>query len=302
MEAQLQTIDIKRFKSLFPTHLNAELGDDCFVADFTIDPKDQIIEFPCRVDGYVALFCLEGSLTIDINLKSFQVSSGTLVNIIPGNIFRISHHSDDVIRLFVVAASKDFFSSINVDFKQVFNESIILLSNPIVVLNDTEINILSKYMSLATDIMTTNLGNKRSVIGTLISSVTHLFSAIWSKQQDKSSDEGIKKENPTRANMIFEQFLRLVTEFHTKERNVSFYADKLFLTPKYLSKLVNSVSGQSAPDWINSYVILEAKNMLKYSDLTISEIVYKLNFTNQSVFYKFFKCHTGLTPSEYRRK
>ena len=81
---------------------------------------------------------------------------------------------------------------------------------------------------------------------------------------------------------------------------MTFYADKLFLTPKYLSKLVKSISGRSAPDWINSLVILEAKNMLKYSDMTIKGIVYKLHFANQSVFYKFFKSHTGMTPSEYR--
>jgi len=103
-----------------------------------------------------------------------------------------------------------------------------------------------------------------------------------------------------RSKMIFEQFLHLVTEYHNSERGMSFYAEKLCLSPKYLSKLVKNVSGRSAPDWIDSFVILEAKNMLKYSDLAIKEIVYKLHFPNQSVFYKFFKNHTGMTPSEYR--
>ena len=76
--------------------------------------------------------------------------------------------------------------------------------------------------------------------------------------------------------------------------------DKLCLTPKYLSKLIKQASGRSAPDWIDDFVILEAKNLLKYTDLAIKEIVYKLHFPNQSVFFKFFKAHTGLTPSEYR--
>ena len=93
-----------------------------------------------------------------------------------------------------------------------------------------------------------------------------------------------------------------MTDYHTSERNMAFYADKLCLTPKYLSKLVKSVSGRSAPDWIDAFVILEAKNMLKYSDLSIKEIVCKLNFPNQSVFYKFFKSHAGKTPSQYRNE
>jgi len=72
------------------------------------------------------------------------------------------------------------------------------------------------------------------------------------------------------------------------------------LTPKYLSKLVKTASGRSAPDWIDSFVILEAKNLLKYSDIPIKEVVYRLHFPNPSVFHKFFKAHTGMTPSEYR--
>ena len=100
--------------------------------------------------------------------------------------------------------------------------------------------------------------------------------------------------------MLADQFLKLVSQYHTEYRNVGFYADKLCLTPKYLSRVIKSVTGRSAPEWIDAYVILEAKNLLKYSGLAIKEIVYRLNFPNQSVFYKFFKARTGMTPSEYR--
>ena len=73
------------------------------------------------------------------------------------------------------------------------------------------------------------------------------------------------------------------------------------MTPKYLSKLIKQTSGRSAPQWIDGFVILEAKNMLRYSEIPIKEIVYRLNFPNQSVFYKYFKMHTGMTPSAYRK-
>ena len=73
------------------------------------------------------------------------------------------------------------------------------------------------------------------------------------------------------------------------------------MTPKYLSKLIKGLSGRSAHEWIDSFVILEAKNLLKYSDLTIKQIVYQLNFPNQTTFYRFFKTQTGMTPTEYRR-
>ena len=120
----------------------------------------------------------------------------------------------------------------------------------------------------------------------------------WVEKMNEIKQEA--SQTTTRSKMIFEQFIRLVGEHHMKYRNVGFYADKLCLTPKYLSKLIKGASGKSAPEWIDSYVILEAKNLLKYSDITIKEIVYRLNFPNQSVFYKFFKARTGMTPSEYR--
>jgi AraC-like DNA-binding protein len=104
-----------------------------------------------------------------------------------------------------------------------------------------------------------------------------------------------------RSQATVDRFIRLVTEHHMTEHYLQFYANELEITPKYLSKLVRDVTGRSAPDWIDSFLVLEAKNMLKYSDLAIKEIVFKLNFPDQSSFYKFFKLHTGMIPSEYRK-
>ena len=105
-----------------------------------------------------------------------------------------------------------------------------------------------------------------------------------------------------RLSILFDRFIALVGEYSSSQRGVGFYAEKLCLTSKYLSKLIKQASGRSAPDWINSFVILEAKNLLRYSDLSIKEIVFQLHFPNQSVFYKFFKTHTGMIPSEYRKR
>ena len=112
--------------------------------------------------------------------------------------------------------------------------------------------------------------------------------------QDKSSENRSKR--------LFENFLNLVSRHHASERGMAFYAERLGLTPKYLSKLIKQVSGRSAPDWIDDFVIVEAKNLLKYSNDSIKEIVYKLHFSNASVFYKYFKAHTGMTPTEFRRE
>ena len=144
------------------------------------------------------------------------------------------------------------------------------------------------------DIVKADTINCRESINSILLSLFYLVTGIGSRR----IREVLNSSN--RSKVIFEQFIKLVSEYHLQHRNVGFYAEKLCLTPKYLSKLIKTATGRSAPDWIDAYVILEAKNLLKYSNVTIKEVVYRLNFPNQSVFYKFFKARTGMTPSEYR--
>ena len=154
---------------------------------------------------------------------------------------------------------------------------------------------MNHSIGLIGKIVDAELPYKKEVLNSVVSSMFYMIMGVWN---DRVEDNRLS--NSTRSRMIFDQFIKLVSEYHTQYRNVGFYADKLCLTPKYLSKLIKNATGRSAPDWIDSYVILEAKNLLKYSSVTVKEIVYKLNFPNQSVFYKFFKARTGMTPTEYR--
>lgn len=91
-----------------------------------------------------------------------------------------------------------------------------------------------------------------------------------------------------------------LTKHYMQERSVGFYAGQLHLTPKYLTTIIRKTSGRTAAEWIDDYVVLEAKNLLKYSTMSIQEIAYCLNFPNQSFFGKYFRNHTGMPPSAYR--
>ena len=97
-----------------------------------------------------------------------------------------------------------------------------------------------------------------------------------------------------------EQFLSDLSKNHKRERSVKFYADRLHITPKYLSGIVREVSGRLASEWIEEVVINEAKNMLSNTSMTIQEISDELNFSNQSFFGKYFKEHTGISPKAFR--
>jgi AraC-like DNA-binding protein len=106
--------------------------------------------------------------------------------------------------------------------------------------------------------------------------------------------------HPTHAQDLFSKFVRLVNEHGSREHHVRFYADHLFLTPNRLSNLVKEQSGETVLQWVNRAIILEAKVLLRYSDMKNYEIAERLNFPNASFFNKFFKKQTGLTPLEYK--
>ena len=304
----LQTIDIRRILSLAPVIDEYSLGTDFILGEVSgkrVEKSQAVLsmlKYPVRFDGYIIFFLRSGHFTIDLNLNSYEVKPQSLLVNVPGNIIKLTSYEEDHIgdaQLYFVLASKEFMSGIRFDFNKVYQESLSLLKNPCITLNEADVALAEGYFTLAREVVLSDKENKKEMLGSLVTSFTYMAMDVCTR----ALNEARKAQTPSsaRVNQLFERFIALVTEYHNTERGMAFYADKLCLTPKYLSKLVKQASGRSAPAWIDSFVILEAKNMLKYSDKTIKEIVYALHFPNQSVFYKFFKAHTGMTPSEYRK-
>lgn len=297
-------VNIRELKHLSQGSIvNDNLSDDLFVAEMHYETKMDIIEYPCRFHGYMAFFCIKGEFEVEINLKKFTIRKDSMFIYTPGNIVRVTNidpREKESVHFVVVAISEDLMSSTRFDFSKLYNESLRLLESPCVVINENERGLYRKYFDLIQEVSKMRIPNMRESVTALISSIFYLMGAMWTDRLTAAKKNG-GDEMSTRSKIVLEDFLLLVRDYHTKERSLSFYADKLYLTPKYLSKLIKSVSGKSAHEWIDSFVILEAKNLLKYSDMSIKSIVYELNFPNQTTFYRFFKTKTGMTPSEYRK-
>jgi len=100
---------------------------------------------------------------------------------------------------------------------------------------------------------------------------------------------------------VVKQFLELVYNNFKYHREINFYAEKLYLTPRYLSTLVKQKTGHSPSVWIERRVISYAKQALGYSALSVKEIAAQLHFPNQSFFGKYFKQSTGMSPKQFRQ-
>ena len=155
---------------------------------------------------------------------------------------------------------------------------------------------LSAYKSIKKTLFRTNFPFREEVAKAYVEIIRwNIMASIMEiKEMTPEPKTSSRKEE------LFMRFLAAVQQYYTKERNVTFYADKLCISPKYLSSVVHEVSGKYATQWITDYVILECKAMLKTEGDSVKNVCNRLNFPNQSFFAKYFKQHTGMTPREYK--
>ena len=131
--------------------------------------------------------------------------------------------------------------------------------------------------------------------------VQHVMMAIFYASDKPLEMSGKNDAMRTNADVLSKQFLEIVKDNFRRERQLKFYADALCITPRYLSRVVKECTGSSAADWIERYVILEARALLKSTTMTIQQISDELNFPSQTFFGKYFKRRVGMSPKEYRR-
>ena len=294
----MHNISLNRFKSLFPDAPFVGIGDDFFVIDAKLTEQHSPLCHPCRFDGFMLIYCVSGNIRLNVNLEEYALKENMLFLYMPGNLIRVNELVDtrkEDLHYICMAMSKEFVGGLMLDANKIFTKNFALIANPCLLLDEGEKNQLCSHVNLIIDILKSDYSYKQESVSSLLASIFYFLASVWPAKVEEKG-----KAVSSRSRVVFEKFIRLVSEYHTSYRNVGFYADKLCLTPKYLSRVIKDATGRSAPDWIDAYVILEAKNLLKYSGKAIKEIVFQLNFPNQSVFYKFFKARTGMTPTEYR--
>ena len=293
--------NIAMLRNYFSGYKQIGYGDDFHIMDIKSTEGIADPDYACRVEGIAIIYCITGSIKLTANLKEVTLEENNLVIFDPGTHVKIiclgtKGEADN--RFITVLISQKLAGELRVYFKRVLSDGMGMSETPVLQLNPENHQLLESYLRTIHVTLKSENAFKETALTALISSMVSILAGLW---LDKIQDIRKQRQNDTnRSRVTFDNFIRLVAENYTKYRNVGFYADQLCLTPKYLSKVVKNFSGKSAPEWIDAYVILEAKNLLKYSDLAIKEIVYRLNFPNQSVFYKFFKTRTGITPSQYR--
>lgn len=253
-------------------------------------------EYPNRINAAVLAVCLSGSGKLGVNLKEYELSAGTLLMTLPDQIIQSMGVSDDFSGIFI-GVSPQFIDRTFTQIKELLSFMFYIKEHPCVPLGKEEQECMAEYHSfLWKKVKMENNIFRKEITREILAAMFYDLYNICRKHMP--SDEIRYK---SRKEELFEKFMREVSANYKIERSVTFYANKLCLTPKHLSGVVKEVSGKTAGEWIDNFVILEARTLLKSSEMSVQEIAEYLHFANQSFFGKYFKHYVGMSPKEYRR-
>ena len=253
------------------------------------------LPIPFRTDSSIIILFLEGEVDVRINLENYRAKKNDLLLLAQDAVIQFVELLQPT-RYIAISFSHDFAlqNTLNSkDFNILYHLS--LKSIPLVGLNKIQKNILSNLIERIYHI---NLNENNQYRKEML---FHYFNLIvlesLSVYKDLLDQMTIKT---SRKKELIGGFLSLLQLYVYKERSVNFYAEKLHVTPGYLSKVLREISNTSARHIIEDSVVMEARDLLLKTSLSLSEIADRLNFSDQSFFGKFFKKKMKMTPNKFR--
>ena len=246
-----------------------------------------------KLEGGVFFICRRGQASVTIDLKDYTLTPGTEVLLLPGSIFRIKSLDEDfTISLFSFPLNMFHEAS----FRMEPGYFGFLKEHPCYARPDHP-NTMAEGLLHALEAV---YADKRNRYRTLIAK--NLLRCCLLEIYDKSYRFFGRQqiEGSSRQDELFKKFMTLVHEHAAREREVTFYADKLCISTKYLTGICRHVSGAAAKVIIDRFAILEIKVLLQSTELSIQEISDRLHFPDQSYLGRYFKRHEGISPKEYR--
>lgn len=251
-------------------------------------------EHSCRTEGGAILFCRRGSATVTVDQLRDRVTRDTLLLLLPGSILHLNERTDDF-RVRFCAFSLELFSEAAYRLDPSFFH--ILHEHAIIRLPDLIIEGVRNWFQMAAYTYRDRGNIFRNTI--IRNRLQNVLLEAFDKTQRFAPDVH-SQTGTTRQADLFQRFVALVHEHCTEQREVAFYADRLCISTRYLSTIIRSVAHSTAKEFIDRSVVLEIKMLLGSTELSVQEIAYRLHFPDQSYLGRFFKKHTGVSPTEFR--
>lgn len=253
------------------------------------------ISLPKKNTKVVSVVCLSGSARFTLDMREIVLPAKSISVLLPGHLIESYSTSDDFKGFMITSSQRNFESFLPV-MSKLFLCSMFYRDNPVIELDDRELENQILFHDLLQNKLNEELDTfNRLVVNRLVEGIFCETCNIFFKRLNMNFSARCN-----RSETLFYRFIVDIESNFKTERSVSFYAEKLCVTPKHLSSVIKEISGRTASECIDLYVVSEIKRLLATTDMNIQEISCSLNFANQSFFGKYFKTHTGYSPREYR--
>ncbi len=245
---------------------------------------------PFRFDEMRLLIAGQGEARPIINLRQCEVHAGDLIFVSGGSMAQITGASPDV--------TAKGMSCTNELLALAFDSRMpTILKRPqlsfVIHLSDDERHFIETLHSLLWHAVHDTDMSAQLVLR-LVSAIMTYVDHVYSVHEQHHIAARTHEEE------IFDRFIALVNQYGPREHKLEFYADKIFLSQRYLGAIVKKISGQTPKEWIDKAVIMEAKVMLKHTDMPVNQIADSLHYDNFSFFCRYFRRLTSMSPQQYR--
>lgn len=248
------------------------------------------------INGAGLIVCRQGHFTFSLNARQFAAKAGETVFIPEESHFQVLDESEEL-QLFIFIYQVEPIRNIIGNSIAAMYLYMQLRAEPCYAWNTGEEEEVLKYMSLLDNTLhlENNAFNSQEQ-ELLLLGLTYRICSIYSRKL-MNPDTAMRHKHET-----FIRLMQLIEAHYTEERGVEFYADKLCLSPKYISVLSKSVCGFTVQELIFKSIIRKSISLLKNTQKSVQEISDFFNFPNASYFGTFFKKQTGMSPQQYRMK
>lgn len=250
---------------------------------------------PVRCEGGAVLLCRSGSAEMTLDLRRSTIRPDTVVFVLPDTLLMISESSPDF-EMSYCAFTHAIFSEVCFRLEPSFFRFI--GASPFSLIDRTE----SRNFDFWFETMEYSFRDRENMFRMTIfkNRLQNTFLEMYDKIQRKVTS--LCPTTSDRQTELFHKFISLVHDHCAREREVAFYADRLCISPRYLSAIVRRVTHHSAKELIDRTVIMDIKVLLQSTSLPIQEIAYRMHFPDQSYLGRYFKKHTGLAPTLFRQQ
>lgn len=251
--------------------------------------------YASRCRSFALAWCTGGRAEATVNQHRGTLERNTWLFLLPGWVLMLTDCTEDF-RMNYCAFSKEMFAEAAFRLEPAFFQA--LRECPLGTMTDGMAEGAEAWFRMMEYTYRDNENTYRNTI--IRNRLQNMLLGSYDKYLRFGTQRRTAPDKRSRQTDLFHRFVDLTHEYCTTHREVAFYADRLCITTRYLSGIVRRMVHSSVKEFIDRAVVLEIKMLLQSTDLSVQEIAYRLRFPDQSYLGRYFKHHTGYSPTEYR--